>query len=1239
MEPFTSAHTFRFAINTAGRDKDWNPEALTSQFKDKEGTLDDVTQHIKQGHALCCGLLGGKRRAKANVIGSQWLLLDVDNSIELKDERGKSVKGDNGKVVKVYKHELTLDEAIAHPFIRQHCCLIYTTASHKPAWPKFRLIFLLPDYLEGAEQVEAAIKLLMEKLPHDPCCKDAGRVFFGSTVAEFPLVNPSAVLPSDWTQQAISLAEKIKVERQRQAEVSALKSRQYQEGPAEEQITPAALLNEIDPDSSYQIWRDCLLASHHEGIPEAQVRVWSSGSAKHSDRAFDQVWKNIKGNAGGVTAGTLWHYAVEQGWKPPERKSNHGEPDKVAYQEYRQLEDERARVEAVEVEQSKLDKLQQWAARLKAGMRFGKKAPRKAPEVKQIRYRPGYLPYRDEFEHPPQVVYKGEQLFELLVEARGKGWRDILDSSAAGAGKSHNYASLPAKVLLKMTAKETLEAEGTDAEEKIKNRFWLLSTSHRNPTVLPSERDHVDLPTRHNGLIKDSDRKTPLGKDFQRCPKPGEKSEDAGNCHLTPLFHRAAAKGIAAASIPGSANPICTLCSSNDYCGQQQGPGYGFRAQRGDVFKFNQRVRAHMDSLPSAEEYAFKDDIAVLDEALQLMQPVKAIAVGLTDFDSGWATLEGKLPEVYDLLTPLRRALRPLVAGEVGEYHGLDDAAIMERLPASPEGFSHLLEQIRAALEVKLNNSVDEPDSAPTAQESKEITALQAKINRRENRVEKLKAELKELAKLKVDIEPDQGDFFKQVSQRFTETAAERKQKKEEARKRVGQIPKLTDKLAVLKAELPELRETLEKLLRERKTVEGYNRQVRRESKNKLETLIDNLPTQWLTPFLEVWSQEKPGALRVKPFGGLSVTVEANRHKEILDNLNLRVYLDATCTPEMLSLYRGLPEADILNVKMDSPQPENLDFVQVVGLGLASKGRTETCDARIAALLSELRSQHPDLVTFDWLSKRETTEANGHWFSDFTRGTNEFSDRSAIAAVGLPTPNLGAYYDLHLTLTRASDYKHISFDDFYTGLIDAEVVQAVGRLRANRRPDEKLTFYLLADKEKAKTGGWQPPAELKARVVQAKDITIAAGTPSEKAWAAITEVLKRWWDEHGELPNQALVEAETQLTQGYISKLAQRFAGGWKRLKKIFLTLLVSTFRTWNKNSPPSESEVWVAQDYLPEVLKQTSQDVAASLNDVIESFGWAGWRRILSKVGNTLRYQLVWGLLKNVFSSSGGEV
>ena len=191
---------FKFAVNPTGRNKDWDFKKLAKNFRDQEGTIYNVIDHVKQGHALCAGLLGGEWRAKSNVIGSQWILLDIDNSS--KDENGE----------KCYQHQLTLEEAQEHPFIQQYCSLIYTTASHKDDWHKFRLVFLLPEFVPGYEAVEVLTRTIMKHLPHDPACKDASRVFYGSTEAAFPLVQPNVTLPTEWISEARATAAKEKIE-------------------------------------------------------------------------------------------------------------------------------------------------------------------------------------------------------------------------------------------------------------------------------------------------------------------------------------------------------------------------------------------------------------------------------------------------------------------------------------------------------------------------------------------------------------------------------------------------------------------------------------------------------------------------------------------------------------------------------------------------------------------------------------------------------------------------------------------------------------------------------------------------------------------------------------------------------------------------------------------------------------------------------------------------------------------
>jgi hypothetical protein len=199
----------------------------------------------------------------------------------------------------------------------------------------------------------------------------------------------------------------------------------------------------------------------------------------------------------------------------------------------------------------------------------------------------------------------------------------------------------------------------------------------------------------------------------------------------------------------------------------------------------------------------------------------------------------------------------------------------------------------------------------------------------------------------------------------------------------------------------------------------------------------------------------------------------------------------------------------------------------------------------------------------------------------------------------------------------------MSFDDYYKAFVDAELIQEVGRLRANRRPDEQLTVYLVAESEK-----YTPPTEIFTQYVDVVDLCLDAADPSLQAWKAVEEMVKRWFTANGEFPTQEEVAGEMGCKQSWISKLAAHFAGGWKAFKKLFHSLLLGSYRNWNNSVPPGTDpdtpEDWVATEYLPEVAKLPSLEVAEGLNGVVEAFGWDGWKRILKKVPRSLCLNLI---------------
>jgi hypothetical protein len=315
----------RFAVNSSGQDKDWNFEKLATEFRDTTGTLYDLMEHILNGHALCAGNLNGDRRSKANVVGSQYILLDLDNSDVERGADGKPIKDEFGKTKKIYKSELTLEQALEHPFVKRYCSLIYTTASHTAEWHRFRLVFLLPKYIDNVEQLEEAIKFLQQQFPHDPSCKDASRVFYGSTTAEFPLVNPNVTLPADWVEKAKEQAQNKRLEaeqRFKQWEESRKSINEYSisQGWDLDVLIERALSfapPRMPGSNNYEECTQLLMALvSHYGAAKALI-IAEKWSPSIKGTTWDISKKINSYKRGGITIGTLFHIAKKYGFTFP----------------------------------------------------------------------------------------------------------------------------------------------------------------------------------------------------------------------------------------------------------------------------------------------------------------------------------------------------------------------------------------------------------------------------------------------------------------------------------------------------------------------------------------------------------------------------------------------------------------------------------------------------------------------------------------------------------------------------------------------------------------------------------------------------------------------------------------------------------------------------------------------------------------------------------------------------------
>jgi hypothetical protein len=291
----------------------------------------------------------------------------------------------------------------------------------------------------------------------------------------------------------------------------------------------------------------------------------------------------------------------------------------------------------------------------------------------------------------------------------------------------------------------------------------------------------------------------------------------------------------------------------------------------------------------------------------------------------------------------------------------------------------------------------------------------------------------------------------------------------------------------------------------------------------------------------------------------------------------------------------------IVVIEQEAPRAENLEVIQLTGLGQVGRKRSAFCQSRVAALKASLASQHPDLVCLDF---KDLAQAQEGWWFNHNRGSNEFEAKSAIASFGIPYPNIGAALSLYQTLIeQPSKEEDADFQSFVRWLTDAEIMQAVGRLRAHNRSHQKLTYYFCAD--------YSLPEALKPQRLSAQAITIDAGTAAEQTLHKIRQAVSQMVTAGEKLTQSGIAQA-TGLSQGRVSQIFSRL-GGWKQCKKILVSLLKPSSGATNNFTPLDEETIWLATIFLPTLAHDPPEAVLDGIQGVMTTYGDQGWQQLLS--------------------------
>ncbi len=204
--------------------------------------------------------------------------------------------------------------------------IAYSTHSHNPEKGKFKFRLVIPfsrdvSPVEWPHAWQGCNKLLGGVL--DPSTKDICRlVYLPSCPADkeeyaFYEQHDGDLIDPD---MLIALAQKAQPDADplalNHALAAALKSPPPPETP--EEIARVRSMLEVNPaDCIREKWRNITWAIASTGWPCAEdlARQWSmTAPDKYTEEEFDKVWHSFN-PAGGIGLGTLFHYAVEAGWR------------------------------------------------------------------------------------------------------------------------------------------------------------------------------------------------------------------------------------------------------------------------------------------------------------------------------------------------------------------------------------------------------------------------------------------------------------------------------------------------------------------------------------------------------------------------------------------------------------------------------------------------------------------------------------------------------------------------------------------------------------------------------------------------------------------------------------------------------------------------------------------------------------------------------------------------------------
>lgn len=287
------------SVNTKVTNKSTDWTSLRDDYKPFSGTIEELVNHVKLGHAFTPAVIkpnsdGTYTRINDNFDRAELVALDIDNSVTLPDKTKRKKTPEEGYY--------SFENCCRSQYVNQFALFAYTTPSHTEEHNRFRLVFQLPEPLVGFQQYKDILMAYINRTDSDTACSDPVRTFYGNTEAEVVIFGGK--LTDEEVLKTLNYKHGVKLEEE-DAVVRI-------NGQLTEQHV-RDMLAVIPPNGDYMDWCKIISAvasRFDERTTERLIEEWSPGQT-------GEVAKKIKHRLQRVNIGTLVWHAKKNAWEPP----------------------------------------------------------------------------------------------------------------------------------------------------------------------------------------------------------------------------------------------------------------------------------------------------------------------------------------------------------------------------------------------------------------------------------------------------------------------------------------------------------------------------------------------------------------------------------------------------------------------------------------------------------------------------------------------------------------------------------------------------------------------------------------------------------------------------------------------------------------------------------------------------------------------------------------------------------